>query len=52
MRDITVRENRAVIDASRKGVEDGHPRPWPADIVMSREIKERVTEKIEDLGLL
>ncbi len=47
-----MRENRAVIDASRKGVEDGHPRPWPEDIVMSREIKERVTERIEEPGLL
>jgi len=52
VRDITVRENRAVIDASRKGVEDGHPRPWPADIVMSREIKERVTERMEEFSLL
>ena len=47
-----MRKNRAVIDASRKGVEDGHPWLWPADILMSREIKESIKKRIEEPGFL
>jgi 4-hydroxy-3-polyprenylbenzoate decarboxylase len=51
MRDIAVRGNQAVIDATRKGPEDGHPRPWPEDIVMTEEIRKRVTARKEELGI-
>ncbi|OIP88781.1 MAG: menaquinone biosynthesis decarboxylase [Syntrophaceae bacterium CG2_30_49_12] len=51
-RDIAIRGNQAVIDATRKGPEDGHPRPWPEDIVMTEEIRERVTARREELGLI
>jgi 4-hydroxy-3-polyprenylbenzoate decarboxylase len=33
-RDILRQGGRMVIDATRKGVEDGHVRPWPSDIEM------------------
>ena len=51
VRDITIRGNQAVIDATRKGLEDGHPRPWPDDVVMNQEIKERVSARREELGI-
>ena len=41
-RDITITENGAVIDATKKGPQDGHNREWPDDIEMIREIRERV----------
>lgn len=39
------------IDATRKLPEEGHPRPWPKDIVMSEEIKKIVDEKWKELGI-
>lgn len=39
------------IDATRKWPAEGHTRPWPADIVMSREIKELVDRKWREYGL-
>lgn len=39
------------IDATRKWPEEGHPRPWPADIVMSPEIKALVDRKWGEYGL-
>lgn len=39
------------IDATRKGPEEGHPREWPPDVVMSPEIKARVDELWSKLGL-
>ncbi|MFA4917112.1 MAG: UbiD family decarboxylase domain-containing protein, partial [Syntrophales bacterium] len=51
LRDITIRTNQAVIDATKKGQDDGHLRPWPDDVVMTREIKKRVTARIDELGL-
>lgn len=41
-RDIISLKNGVLIDATKKGTPDGHSRPWPDDIVMTREIKERV----------
>ena len=43
------------IDATRKGPADGFTRPWPDDIVMSLEVRERVEQRWEELfpnGLL
>ena len=43
------------IDATRKGPADGFTRPWPDDIVMSPEVRERVAQRWEELfpnGLL
>ena len=39
------------IDATRKLPEEGHPRPWPDEIVMTPEVKRRVDELWEALGL-
>ncbi|MGQ9558661.1 MAG: menaquinone biosynthesis decarboxylase [Desulfurispora sp.] len=39
------------IDATRKWPAEGHTRPWPEDIVMSREIKELVDRKWREYGL-
>lgn len=38
------------VDATRKGPEDGHDRPWPNDIVMSEEIRKLVNERWEEYG--
>jgi 4-hydroxy-3-polyprenylbenzoate decarboxylase len=40
-----------LIDATQKGQEDGHHRPWPEDIVMSPEIVERVQQRAGELGI-
>jgi len=39
------------IDATRKWPSEGHPREWPADIVMSEEIKKLVDGKWEEYGI-
>lgn len=33
------------IDATRKFPEEGHPRPWPPEMFMSREVKDLVTRR-------
>ncbi len=45
-RDIYTNGSKMVIDATKKGPEDGHLRPWPDDIVMSEEIVEKVSKEI------
>lgn len=42
IRDIYRESGKIVIDATKKGPEDGHDRPWPDDIVMSEEIIKKV----------
>lgn len=39
------------IDATRKWPEEGHPRPWPEEILMSEEVKRRVDTLWKELGL-
>jgi len=39
------------IDATRKLPEEGHPRPWPAEIEMAPEIKELVERRWREYGL-
>lgn len=39
------------IDGTRKLPEEGHPRLWPDDIVMTEEIRRRVDDKWKRLGL-
>jgi 4-hydroxy-3-polyprenylbenzoate decarboxylase len=41
-RDITFTENGAVIDATKKGPQDGHNREWPDDINMLQEVRKRI----------
>ena len=39
------------IDATRKFPEEGHPRPWPDEMVNSREVKDMVTRRWSQYGL-
>ena len=39
------------IDATAKLPEEGHPRPWPPEMVMSREMKDLVTRRWSEYGL-
>ncbi|MER3415956.1 MAG: menaquinone biosynthesis decarboxylase [Gemmataceae bacterium] len=39
------------IDATRKFPEEGHPRPWPDEMVMSPDVVQRVTQRWQDYGL-
>jgi 4-hydroxy-3-polyprenylbenzoate decarboxylase len=50
-RDILRQGGRIVIDATRKGAEDGHTRPWPEDIEMTPEVAGRVRERAKELGI-
>lgn len=42
--------NRLGIDATKKWPAEGHPRPWPDDITMSREIKDLVSRRWKEYG--
>lgn len=50
-RDIVKKESRIFIDATRKGREDDHHRPWPDDIVMDPAIVTRVRKRAKELGI-
>ncbi len=50
-RDLIRRDNRIVIDATKKGPEDQHLRDWPEDIVMDPAIVQRVESRAEELGI-
>jgi 4-hydroxy-3-polyprenylbenzoate decarboxylase len=50
-RDILRQGGRMAIDATRKSVEDGHTRPWPADIEMAPEVAGNVRERAKELGI-
>jgi len=50
-RDILKQGNRIAVDATRKGAEDGHSRPWPDDIEMCPEVIRSVRERAKELGI-
>ncbi|MGC9197135.1 MAG: menaquinone biosynthesis decarboxylase [Syntrophobacteraceae bacterium] len=50
-RDILKDKGAIVIDATTKGVEDGHTRPWPEDIEMDPQIVRRVAQRAKELGI-
>lgn len=50
-RDFTVLDGRLAVDATKKWPDEGLTRPWPEDIVMSAEIKERVDRRWREYGL-
>jgi 4-hydroxy-3-polyprenylbenzoate decarboxylase len=50
-RDIIRAKSRVTIDATRKGPEDGHTRPWPDDIEMDAEVVESVEKRAKELGI-
>lgn len=50
-RDIFIKDDMMVIDATEKSALDGHLRPWPGDIESGEEIKRRVDLRMEELGI-
>ena len=50
-RDMFTKGRRAAFDATRKRTEEGLSRPWPEDIVMTDEIRKRVSEKWSAYGI-
>jgi 4-hydroxy-3-polyprenylbenzoate decarboxylase len=50
-RDIEISRHRIVIDATKKGREDDHIRPWPDDITMDPEVVKRVERRASELGI-
>ncbi|MGC8490600.1 MAG: menaquinone biosynthesis decarboxylase [Syntrophobacteraceae bacterium] len=50
-RDIYRKSGRIVLDATIKGPEDGHTRPWPADIQMDPEVAQRIEARARELGI-
>ena len=50
-RDIVRKDNRIVIDATRKGPEDDHHRPWPDDIEMGPKVVETVKRRAAELRI-
>lgn len=51
LRDILRSGARVVVDATRKGPEDGHHRPWPDDIEMDPQVAARVRRRARELGI-
>ena len=39
------------IDATRKWPTEGFDRPWPDEVEMSAEVKERITRRWKEFGL-
>jgi len=50
-RDIIMRNGTIGIDATKKTPDEGHLRPWPNDIEMSRHIKDLVTRRWTEYGI-
>ncbi len=50
-RDMVRRDGRIAVDATRKGAEDGHDRPWPDDIEMDPEVVRGVESRARELGI-
>lgn len=50
-RDLVREGHRVVIDATKKGPEDDHHRPWPDDIVMDPQMVTRVRGRAAELGI-
>jgi 4-hydroxy-3-polyprenylbenzoate decarboxylase len=51
LRDIGLDGTGVIIDATKKGLADGHSRDWPDEIEMSKEVKDRVEERKHEFGL-
>ncbi|MCX7823627.1 MAG: menaquinone biosynthesis decarboxylase [Syntrophobacterales bacterium] len=50
-RDIIIQRGRIVVNATKKDQRDGHTRPWPEDIVMDEEVRQRVRNRAKELGI-
>jgi 4-hydroxy-3-polyprenylbenzoate decarboxylase len=51
LRDIELTGNGAIVDATKKGIADGHVREWPDEIVMSVDVKARIEKRRSEFGL-
>lgn len=51
LRDIELDGIGVMVDATKKGVADGHVREWPDEIEMSGEVKERIERRKSEFGL-
>lgn len=43
-RDIRITLTGVIIDATKKGPSDGHTRPWPDDVEMTQDVRDRVNK--------
>lgn len=50
-RDMFTEGGRLIIDATKKLRDEGHPREWPDELIMSHDVVKRVDEKWGKLGL-
>lgn len=50
-RDVSIRNNFALVDATNKTDLDGHLRPWPDDLVNTDAIKRRVDARWQEYGI-
>jgi 4-hydroxy-3-polyprenylbenzoate decarboxylase len=51
LRDIRITERSVFIDASKKGLADGHDREWPEEIEMSLEVRRSIRDRSAELGI-
>lgn len=47
-RDMVLENGCVIIDATKKGIADGHSREWPDDIEMSEDVKKKVDSILSD----
>ncbi|HRX46637.1 MAG TPA: menaquinone biosynthesis decarboxylase [Spirochaetota bacterium] len=45
-RDMVFEKDCIIIDATKKGIADGHSREWPDDIEMSEDVKKKIDEML------
>jgi 4-hydroxy-3-polyprenylbenzoate decarboxylase len=51
LRDIELVGTGAMVDATKKGLADGHAREWPDEIEMSTDVKARIDQRKNELRL-
>jgi 4-hydroxy-3-polyprenylbenzoate decarboxylase len=51
LRDMELAGTGVVIDATKKGLIDGHVREWPDEIEMSKDVKDRIEHRKKEFGL-
>ena len=52
VRDIRVLGRKVAVDASRKGRDEGHPRPWPEEVSHPPQVREKAQTVARELGLV
>ncbi|MGD0817090.1 MAG: menaquinone biosynthesis decarboxylase [Methanomassiliicoccales archaeon] len=51
LRDMELAGTGVIIDATKKGLIDGHVREWPDEIEMSKDVKDRIEHRKKEFGL-